>query len=184
MTLHPLRLTGAAVLETQLFRDERGFFTERFREDEWRRLIPDHPGFIQENFSFSKMGVVRGLHFQHNPAQGKLVTCVQGAIYDVLVDIRRDSPTFGQYLGLHLTQDEPRWVWIPAGFAHGFQVTDPRGAGLLYKVDAAYAPAGEGSIRFDDPELAIKWPASAHTLSDKDATAPSFAAFRDGPIRL
>lgn len=181
MNVEGLELVGACLITTKAHRDERGLFTERFRMDKWQELFPGHPGFVQENYSWSAPRVLRGLHYQFAPAQGKLVTCVEGAVTDVIVDIRRDSPTFGRHLMLELTAEAPRWLWIPPGFAHGFAVTSEAGAGLLYKVDAYYQPAGEGAIAWNDPELAIAWPLSNPVVSDKDQRAGPMKAYRQLP---
>jgi dTDP-4-dehydrorhamnose 3,5-epimerase len=170
-------IAGPALLTLRRFADDRGFFTERFRADQWHAAFPAHQGFIQDNYSWSKPNVMRGLHYQVNPDQGKLVTCVQGTIVDVAVDIRPTSPTFGRNILVELSAHEPSWFWIPSGFAHGFVVTSPEGAGVLYKVDQPYSPKTEGAIRWDDPELAIPWPVQAPILSDKDQAAPSFREY-------
>jgi dTDP-4-dehydrorhamnose 3,5-epimerase len=175
MNIQQLEIPGLALIECKRFTDDRGFFTERFRADLWKKWQPEHGGFIQDNYSWSKVGVLRGLHYQLNPGQGKLVTCLQGRILDVAVDLRRNSPTFGKHFKLELDSQQPRWLWIPVGFAHGFVVLSPEGAGVMYKVDAPYAPASEGSIVWNDPKLAIDWGIREPILSDKDRVAPSFA---------
>lgn len=167
-------IDGPMLIECRKFEDTRGFFTERFRLDQWRELAPAHPGFVQDNYSWSGAGVLRGLHYQFQPAQGKLVTCLEGRILDVAVDIRPGSPTLGQHVKVELSAREPAWLWVPPGFAHGFAVTSPDGAGVLYKVDQPYNPNGEGAIRWNDPDLAIGWPLAAAVISPKDETAPSF----------
>lgn len=181
MIVDHLSLAGACILTTPVLRDNRGFFTERFREDKWKELFPDHPGFVQENYSWSAPRVLRGLHYQFTPAQGKLVTCVEGSVTDVIVDIRQDSPTFGRHLMLELKAEEPRWLWIPPGFAHGFAVTSTDGAGLLYKVDAHYQPGGESAIAWNDGELAIAWPILNPIISEKDQKAPPMKVYREHP---
>lgn len=181
MKITKAELSGPALISVRKFTDDRGFFTERFRVDQWRQNFPDHSGFIQDNYSWSKYGVLRGLHFQFNPDQGKLVTCVEGAITDVIVDIRKSSPTFGHHLTFNLSAAEPQWLWVPPGFAHGFVVTSPNGAGVMYKVDAPYSPATEGAIRWNDSDLNISWPIKDPVLSPKDAAAPSFKDYVSKP---
>jgi dTDP-4-dehydrorhamnose 3,5-epimerase len=178
MQIEKTELQGSAVLTPRRFGDDRGFFTERFRVDKWREFFPHHTGFLQDNYSWSQYAVLRGLHFQSDPAQGKLVTCMSGSIVDVIVDIRTQSPTFGKHLKFNLNGEAPIWVWVPPGFAHGFIVTSPQGAGVLYKVDQPYTPSTEGSIRWSDADLAIDWGIAKPLLSGKDAEAPSFSDYR------
>lgn len=170
-------LEGPLLIKTRQFEDQRGFFTERFRLDHWRERMPQHPGFIQDNFSWSKAGVLRGLHYQFNPDQGKLVTCVQGSVSDVIVDIRKHSKTLGKYLKFELNSADPKWLWVPPGFAHGFVVTSTEGAGVLYRVDQPYSPKTEGAIAWNDRDLNIDWGVRAPLVSDKDAAANRFADF-------
>lgn len=173
-------IPGLLLLENKVFPDERGFFTERFRVDQFREFGIT-ASFTQENYSLSKPGALRGLHFQFAPPQGKLVTCVTGSIFDVAVDIRKDSPTFGRHLSIELHGAAPRWLWIPAGFAHGFCVLGNEPAGVLYKVDCGWGPGGEGGIRFDDPELKIDWPTRSPILSSKDLVLGTFADYARAP---
>lgn len=147
------------------FRDERGFFEETFRASSFPC------SFVQDNHSFSKKGVIRGMHFQSFPGQAKLVQVIQGEIFDVVVDIRKQSPTKGQWDGVYLTAHEQ--LWIPVGFAHGFCVVSNE-AHVIYKVSSYYEPACEKTFRFDDPFIGIKWPESHPILSDKDLNAPLF----------
>ena len=172
-------LPGVLELRAPSFGDARGSFTETFN----RRTMADlgvDLDFVQDNESFSSTtGTVRGLHLQAAPhAQGKLVRVLQGAIFDVAVDVRPDSPTFRRHAAVELHAGDRRAFWIPAGFAHGF-CTLTENTIVGYKVTDFYAPEAERSIRFDDPDLAIDWPVerAAAVLSDKDAAAPSFAAF-------
>lgn len=174
MNCEKFEIEGPLLITSKKFDDDRGFFTERFRVDKWQEFVPGHKGFVQDNYSWSKFGVLRGMHFQFEPGQGKLVSCVQGAVLDVIVDIRAKSPTLGRHLKVELTGVEPRWLWVPVGFAHGFLVTSAEGAGVLYKVDAYWNGKGEGAIRWNDPDLAIPWPNANPVLSSKDAEAPSF----------
>jgi dTDP-4-dehydrorhamnose 3,5-epimerase len=165
-------LPGVAVIEPRVFRDERGLFYETFHAE--RYLGARLPPFVQDNFSRSVRGTLRGLHFQEPHAQGKLVQVLRGTVFDVAADVRRGSPTFGKWFGLELSGDSPRQLFIPAGFAHGFCVTSDE-ADFLYKCTALYAPEAERSIRWDDPDLAIAWPVERPLLSKKDAAAPTLA---------
>lgn len=173
-------IEGPTLLAPPKFGDHRGFFVERFRADTFESIVPGHP-LIQDNFSRSAHGVLRGLHYQWEPAQGKLVTCTRGAILDVAVDIRKDSKTYGQHVMVPLNENEPAWLWVPKGFAHGFLVTGEAGADVWYKVDGYYNPKCEGAIRWDDPDLKIEWPISAPSVSTKDQAASSFAAYDRSP---
>jgi dTDP-4-dehydrorhamnose 3,5-epimerase len=125
--------------------------------------------------------VLRGLHYQHTPPQGKLVGVLRGQIFDVAVDIRPDSPTYGQYIGVELTDRNGKVLWIPAGFAHGFCVLGDEPADVLYRADALYGPRGEGGIAWNDPDLAVPWPISNPIVSDRDRAMPSFASYRAEP---
>lgn len=161
------------VIDPSVIADDRGHFFEAFNEQQFDGRIGDFAQFVQDNQSRSVKGVLRGLHYQLNPmAQGKLVRVVRGAVFDVAVDVRRSSHSFGQWLGLELSEENLRQLWIPPGYAHGFlALTDP--ADVLYKVSAHYAPAHDRVIRWDDPEIGIDWPIESEPLlSDKDASAP------------
>ena len=178
MKVEKFEIEGPLLIEPRLFKDERGFFVERFREDQLREIgIQNH--FIQDNFSRSEWKVLRGLHYQYDKPQSKLVTCTRGTILDVAVDIRKSSPTFGQAVQVELSGDNPQWLWIPAGFAHGFAVLSEEGADLLYKVDAPYNPKGEGAIRWDDPDLKINWTVSNPLVSERDQGAMSFMELKN-----
>jgi dTDP-4-dehydrorhamnose 3,5-epimerase len=157
--------------------DERGFFCERFRVDHFKEGGIANP-FIQENFSRSAYGILRGLHYQWDLPQSKLITCTRGVIWDVLLDIRVDSPTFGHHLAIELSGDNPQWVWAPAGFAHGFLVLSKEGADLSYKVDALWNGKGEGGILWNDPDLNICWPIEHPILSEKDRKALSLKDYK------
>lgn len=179
MRLRPLdRLPDVMRVELDVHRDDRGFFVERWRSDAAAAL--GLPAFVQENHSRSRRGALRGLHYQAPPhAQGKLVGVVRGEVFDVVVDLRRSSPTYGRWDGMRLCDERPEHVWVPHGFAHGFVVTSDV-ADVVYKADAAYAPEAEGGLRWDDPHLAIDWPdlgEPPHT-SPKDALWPDFASWR------
>lgn len=167
-------LPGVLLLEPQVFGDARGFFLESFNQRRFDEATGTHAAFVQDNHSRSRRGVLRGLHFQHGAnAQGKLVRVVAGAVFDVAVDVREGSPTRGRWVGVELTAENHRQLWIPAGYAHGFLVLSEF-ADFLYKTTAYYSPADEGAVRWDDPELAIAWPDTGEPpqLSAKDAAAP------------
>jgi dTDP-4-dehydrorhamnose 3,5-epimerase len=168
-------IQGPLLIEPKMIGDSRGFFVERFRKDVYLEL--GLPEFIQDNYSRSSGQVLRGLHFQYDRPQGKLVSAVRGAIFDVAVDIRETSPTFGQHVAVELHGDRPAWFWVPAGFAHGFRVLSAEGADLLYKVNADYNAQGEGGIAFDDSDLGIQWPGSSPEISERDRKMPSWKAY-------
>lgn len=164
------------LLSRERFTDSRGWFTELHNERALEALGFD-TRFVQDNLSRSAPGVLRGLHFQVDPAQGKLVTCVTGRIYDVAADIRPGSPTFGQHVGVELTADSGQSLWIPPGFAHGFAVLGTEPALVMYKVDQQRAPEGERGIVWNDPTLAISWPIEHPTLSERDAALPTLDSY-------
>ena len=167
MKVTPLPLEGLLLVELDVFRDDRGFFAERFHQQKFSDLgLPTQ--FVQDNHSRSKPGVLRGLHFQSDPPQGKLVGALRGAILDVAVDIRPNSPSFGQHYMVELSADNGRLLWVPAGFAHGFYVLGEEEADVLYKVDGLYNPKTDSGIRWNDPDLAIPWPNTEPLLSPKD----------------
>lgn len=157
------------VLEPRVFGDSRGFFLESWNERTFREATGVTLGFVQDNHSRSARGVLRGLHYQLQQPQGKLVRVVRGAVYDVAVDLRRRSPTFGHCYGVELSEDNHRQLWIPPGFGHGFLVTS-ESADFLYKATDYYAPAHERCVLWNDPALGIAWPIEGLTplLSDKD----------------
>lgn len=163
------------IFEPKVFGDERGFFMESFSQKIFEEATGLKRDFVQDNHSKSVKGVLRGLHFQLPPmAQGKLVRVVQGEVFDVAVDIRRSSPTFGQWAGVHLSADNKRQLWVPEGFAHGF-LTLSDTAEFLYKTTNYYSPAHEGAIIWNDPTLNIQWPdAGTVQVSAKDQAAPQF----------
>lgn len=163
------------ILEPKVFGDARGFFFESFNQRVFEQAVGAKVSFVQDNHSRSAKGVLRGLHYQTQQAQGKLVRVARGRVFDVTVDIRRGSPTFGKWVGVELSEDNHRQLWVPAGLAHGFVVLS-ESADFLYKTTDYYAPEFERSIRWDDPDLAIEWPLdSPPALSKKDAEAGSFA---------
>ena len=182
MQVTHLELKGLALISLTVHRDTRGFFVERFQMKNFgKHGLPTQ--FVQDNHSRSLPGVLRGLHYQRGPAQGKLVGVIRGRIFDVTVDLRTDSPTFGQSLGIELSDENAHLLWIPPGFAHGFFVLGEEPADVLYKVDAPYHPAGEGGLHWADPELAIPWPVRAPIVSVRDQQLGSFAEYRRHAIR-
>ena len=172
-------LPDVLILEPKVFGDERGFFFESFNARRFAEATGLHREFVQDNHSRSAKGVLRGLHYQVQQAQGKLVRVTAGEVFDVAVDLRRSSPTFGQWVGVHLSAENKRQLWVPEGFAHGFVVLSDF-AEFLYKTTDYYAPEHERSIRWDDPTLAIDWPLTeAPQLSAKDQAALNF---QDAPV--
>ncbi|MGH8433248.1 MAG: dTDP-4-dehydrorhamnose 3,5-epimerase [Pseudomonas sp.] len=161
-------LPDVLILEPQVFGDERGFFYESFNASAFEEATGLKRVFVQDNLSRSQQGVLRGLHYQTQQTQGKLMRVTLGEVYDVAVDIRRSSPNFGRWVGIHLSAENKRQLWVPEGFAHGFLVLSEF-AEFLYKTTDYYAPAHERCIRWDDPTLAIDWPLSnPPQLSAKD----------------
>ena len=177
MIVETTAIEGVLVLQPKVFGDARGFFLESFNQTAFDAAVGHHVAFVQDNHSRSARGVLRGLHFQKAPkAQGKLVRVTSGAVFDVAVDIRRGSPTFGRWVGVELSGDNHRQLWVPPGLAHGFLVLSDT-ADFLYKTSDYYAPAAEGCVRWDDPAIGIAWPALdvAPTLAAKDRDAPPLA---------
>lgn len=174
-------IPGLLSIELDVKGDARGFFVERFQEAKFEALgLPTR--FVQDNHSRSMPGVLRGLHYQHAPTQGKLVGVTRGRILDVAVDIRPRSPTYGKHAVMELSDLNGRLLWIPAGFAHGFAVLGNEPADVMYKVDSLYASTGEGGIRWDDAELGVPWLDHLGTtkpvISARDQTLPSFERYR------
>jgi dTDP-4-dehydrorhamnose 3,5-epimerase len=160
------------ILEPQIFGDDRGYFFESYNRRKFTE-VGINADFVQDNQSSSLKGVVRGLHYQIHQPQGKLIRVLAGAIFDVAVDLRRSSKTFGKWVGVELSSANRRMLWIPRGFAHGFQVLSDE-AEVMYKADGFYAPEFERTINWNDPEITIKWPiAGTPTLSPKDAAGIS-----------
>lgn len=176
MNVIETELSGVLVIEPKVFGDHRGFFMETWNA----RAFADQGldlHFVQDNHSKSAQGILRGLHYQLQQTQGKLVRVVAGEVFDVAVDLRRSSPTFGKWVGVMLSAENKRMLWVPEGFAHGFYVTSDY-AEFVYKCTDYYAPAHERSLRWDDPDLNIRWPLvgdRAPTLSEKDANGVPFS---------
>lgn len=163
------------IFEPKVFGDDRGFFMESFNQKIFDEAVGRHVEFVQDNHSRSAKGVLRGLHYQIHQPQGKLVRVARGAVFDVAVDIRRSSPTFGKWVGVELSEDNQRQLWVPEGFAHGFMVLSPA-ADFLYKTTDYYAPSHERSIVWNDTTIGIQWPhiADGLVLSDKDRQGQAF----------
>jgi dTDP-4-dehydrorhamnose 3,5-epimerase len=168
-------LAGLYVIEPQVIGDHRGFFMETYNKQKFTELGLDLD-FVQDNHSLSaEVGTIRGLHYQLNPkAQTKLVRCIAGAIYDVALDIRKDSPTFGQWFGVELNAENKKQLLVPQGFAHGFCTLLPN-TEVAYKVDELYSPEHDRGIRWNDPAIGIDWPVEVPVLSAKDETSPMLA---------
>ena len=169
MNVVPTALPSVLIVEPRVFRDARGYFFET-----WNRAAFEAAGlastFVQDNLSYSHQGVLRGLHYQHPTGQGKLISVLEGEIFDVAVDIRPDSPTFRRWVGVVLSAENFRQCFVPPGFAHGFVVTSAA-AKVAYKCTAPYQPKEEGSVLWNDPDLGIDWPSGAPVLSPKDEAA-------------
>lgn len=185
MQVQPLAVPDVLLITPKVFGDERGFFTESFNQRDFQAATSLDVTFVQDNHSRSRQGVLRGLHYQVQQPQGKLLRVLVGEILDVAVDLRAGSSTYGQWVSARLSANSNRQMWIPEGFAHGFVVLSET-ADVFYKTTDYYAPEHERAIRWDDPTLAIDWQRDSWlwqgepTLSDKDRNAPSFA----GPHRL
>lgn len=170
------KIPEVLILEPKVFGDERGFFMETFRAEEFSKTTGAKP-FVQDNHSKSSQGILRGLHFQKQQTQGKLVRVTQGSVFDVAVDMRKSSKTFGQWVGIELSAENKRQLWVPEGFAHGFYVLSDT-AEFLYKCTNYYHPESDVSVKWDDPEIAIEWPllnGTAPILSAKDSSGVSFS---------
>ena len=180
MKISETNLPGILLIDVKVFADERGSFMETWQAERYVEAgVPYH--FVQDNVSFSRHGVLRGLHFQYPHGQGKLVYVLQGEVFDVAVDIRVGSPTFGQSVGVTLSENNNRQIYVPEGFAHGFCVVSPT-AMVAYKCTDIYRPQSEGGILWNDPELNIPWPIAQPSLSPKDAVYPLLRAI--DPARL
>ena len=177
MKVIPTSLKDCVVIEPRVFGDHRGFFLETFQLERYSKEANISFPFVQDNHSRSGKGVLRGLHFQIRKPQGKLVRVVNGEVFDVAVDLRRESPTFGQWDGVYLSGENKRQFWVPPGFAHGFVVVSDE-ADFEYKCTDYYDPSDEGAIAWNDPDLGIEWPKDLNIrLSEKDAAAPTFREF-------
>jgi dTDP-4-dehydrorhamnose 3,5-epimerase len=169
MECYPCAITDVMVITPRVISDERGFFLEFYRQD-MLQTLGIQENFVQDNHSQSKQSVLRGLHYQIHHPQGKLVRVAAGEVFDVAVDLRKSSPTFGKWIGEILSEENARQLWIPPGFAHGFYVLSTQ-ADVIYKVTDYYFPEGDRTLRWDDPELCIKWPLiddNPPILSEKD----------------
>lgn len=169
----PTRLDGVVRLAPTAHGDERGFMLESFRREEWAAAGVDCE-FVQHNHSRSRRGTLRAIHFQTDPGQAKLVRCARGAVFDVAVDLRRHSPTFGQWEGYELSDQNHHQLFIPVGFGHGFAVLSEE-ADFTYLVSSYYDPATEAGIRWDDPEIGVEWPLDEPLLSERDKAAPTLS---------
>lgn len=175
MNVMPTAIPDVLIIEPKVFGDERGFFFESFNRRQFAELIGRDVDFVQDNHSRSVKNVLRGLHYQIQQPQGKLVRVVQGTVFDVAVDIRRSSPTFGQHVGVELSAENKRMLWVPEGFAHGFVVLSDT-AEFLYKTTDYWAPEFERSIAWNDPAIGIQWPIQGEpSLSVKDQQAKALA---------
>ena len=175
MNVIPTAIPDVLIIEPKVFADERGFFFESFNRRQFAELIGRDVDFVQDNHSRSVKNVLRGLHYQIQQPQGKLVRVVQGTVFDVAVDIRRSSPTFGQHVGVELSADNKRMLWVPEGFAHGFVVLSDT-AEFLYKTTDYWAPEFERSLAWNDPAIGIQWPIQGEpSLSVKDQQAKALA---------
>lgn len=174
-TVTPTTIPDVLILEPKVFGDSRGFFFESFNKQEFKTVSALNVCFVQDNHSRSSKGVLRGLHYQLQQPQGKLVRVVRGAVFDVAVDIRKSSPTFGQWTGVELTEDNHKQFWVPPGFAHGFVVLSET-ADFLYKTTDYYSPAHERCIAWNDPSIGITWPQGIiPQLSAKDRAGVSLS---------
>ena len=174
MNVIKTKLKDCVIIEPKVFGDERGFFLETFQADRYADLASISLPFVQDNHSRSSRGVLRGLHFQKTKPQGKLVRVVRGEVYDVAVDIRQGSPTYGQWEAVILSEENKTQFWVPPGFAHGFVVLSET-ADFEYKCTDYYDPSDEGSLLWNDPDLNIPWPIDNPKLSEKDANASLLA---------
>jgi len=173
MELIDLPIPGLKLIRVSSAADERGFFKECYRKPRYFDFGIDCE-FVQDNLSYSRHGVIRGMHFQSDPGQAKLVSVLQGKIFDVAVDLRKDSPYFGKWAGVYLDAGQHEQLYVPIGFAHGFCVVSPEGAHVHYKVSSTYDPLTEMSFRFDDPQIGIDWPSKTPLVSHRDRQAPLF----------
>ncbi|NRB80978.1 MAG: dTDP-4-dehydrorhamnose 3,5-epimerase [Saccharospirillaceae bacterium] len=176
MNVIDTNIPDVKIIEPSVFGDDRGFFMETWQQNKFEELVTGKPTqFVQDNHSKSSKGILRGLHYQTENTQGKLVHVVSGEVFDVAVDVRKDSPTFGQWVGVYLSAENKRQLWIPEGFAHGFYVTSNE-AEFVYKCTDYYNPDAENSIIWDDPSIGIEWPLDGiPVLSEKDKNGMLFS---------
>lgn len=174
MIVHNTKVAGVKLIEPKIFGDQRGFFLETFNNDRYCELLNINFDFVQDNHSRSSQGVLRGLHFQTAKPQGKLVRCVRGEVYDVVVDIRRESPTFKQWVGVYLSEDNKNQFWVPPGLAHGFVVISEF-ADFEYKCTDYYDPQNEGCLIWNDADIGVEWPVENPLLSAKDKLGKRFS---------
>ena len=178
MQVTETKLAGVLIIEPKVFGDQRGFFKETFQLERYREVGIDL-SFVQDNHSRSQKGVLRGLHLQKSRPQGKLVSCSSGAVFDVAVDVHPESSTFGQYVGVELSAENHKQLWIPPGYAHGFCVLTET-ADFQYKCTDLYFPEDEGGLIWNDPDVDIDWPIKNPLLSDKDLKLPTLAEIKAG----
>lgn len=180
MQIFSTPIADLKIVQTTIHRDSRGFFVERFNQKLFAELgLPIN--YFQDNHSYSVPRVIRGLHYQTNPTQTKLVGCLRGKILDVAVDIRVKSPTFGKYFSIELSAENGKLLLVPAGFAHGFAVIGDEPADVMYKVDNQFSKAGDGGIKFNDPDLKIDWQINNPIVSDKDQNLPTLQEYLKNP---
>ena len=176
MNVRPTAIADVLVFEPRVFGDDRGFFFESFNQRQFEQAVGRPVSFVQDNHSRSAKGVLRGLHYQVRQPQGKLVRVVQGEVFDVAVDLRKSPPTFGKWVGEHLSGENKKQLWVPEGFGHGFLVLSDS-AEFLYKTTDFYAPAHERCVNWSDPAIGIRWPlAGQPVLSGKDAVGSALGA--------
>jgi dTDP-4-dehydrorhamnose 3,5-epimerase len=171
MNVLDISITGLIIIEPSIFRDKRGYFVETYHQKKYSEEMSIHKKFVQDNLSHSVQGTLRGLHYQLPHSQAKLINVVRGSIYDVVVDIRRESPTFGQWLGIQLSEEDMRQLYVPEGIAHGFCVLSEI-ADVIYRCSDFYYPENEGGVFWNDPDLGIEWPVENPILSEKDRQLP------------
>jgi len=179
MEIIETRIPDVKIIKPKVFGDERGFFLETFRDDWFKENVADVT-FIQDNHSKSSQGILRGMHYQLEQTQGKLVRVTSGEVYDVVIDMRKSSPSYGQWFGVLLSEANKRQLWVPAGFAHGFYVTS-KSAEFVYKCTDYYAPQHEVSVKWDDPALGIDWPILTNTQPSLSAKDEAGLLFKDAP---
>jgi len=177
-----LNIPGVFLIKPRIFRDDRGFFLETYKKEDLKKVGIDSE-FVQDNYSRSEYAVLRGMHFQREPhAQAKIVQCIRGAIYDVAVDLRRDSPTFGKYASYILSEDNRYQLYVPRGYAHGFLVLSDI-AEVMYKVDNPYSPECEGGLIWNDQDVNIPWPVEDPILAERDQSWPPLKTLiREGEL--